>query len=67
MELGGVGSPARRPFVGGAEPAATAAKVSRPLQVPVPDGFGMSTESDLPAKAMAMEDLLMLLEEAIFR
>ena len=67
MELGGVGSP-RRPLVGGAEPAATAAKVSLPFQTPLPDGFGMSTESDLPAKAIPMvemEDLL--LKEAILR
>ena len=58
MELGGVG----RPLVGfltGRDLAATAAKLSLPAQKS-PRGLGMSTDSVIPAKAIAMLELVML-------
>ena len=53
MELGGVGSPAGCGFVG-RDLAATAAKLSLPVQKALLRDLGMSTEVVMPARAMAM-------------
>lgn len=63
MELGGVGK-AEACLLEGAGLAATAAKVFLPAQKLASRGFGMLTESVLPAKATAMLELLRA--EAIF-
>ncbi len=64
MEFGGVGKPAGCLW-DGRDLAATAAKVSRPDQKVVSYGFGMSTEAVMPAKAMAILEVFLLLTEAM--
>lgn len=66
MELGGVGK------AEGCLPeetglATTAAKVFLPVQKVASRGFGMLTDSVLPAKAKAMLEVPLLLVEAMFR
>ena len=64
MELGGVGKAAGCGWLG-RDLAATAAKLSLPVQKVLADGLGMSTEAVMPARAMAMLELLFLDERAI--
>jgi len=64
MEFGGVGNPAGCLF-DGRDLAATAAKVSRPDQSVVTHGFEMSTEAVMPAKAIAMLEVFLLLTRAM--
>lgn len=60
MEFGGVGKPAGC-LLDGRDFAATAAKLSLPAQKVVLYGFGMSTEAVIPAKAIAMLEVLLVL------
>ena len=64
MEFGGVGKPGWEVMVGG-DLAATAAKLSLPVQKEWLEGFGMSTEAVIPFKAMPMLEMLVLLLIAI--
>lgn len=59
MEFGGVGSPAGCGFIG-RDLAATAAKLSLPVQKEFLRDVGMSTEVVMPARAMAMLEVLLL-------
>ena len=59
MELGGVGS-IPDCFLVGSDLAATVAKLSLPVQKPPSRGLGISTEAVMPAKAMAMLDVLLV-------
>ena len=49
----------------GRDLAATAAKLSLPVQKVLVEGLGISTEAVIPARAMAMLELLFLDERAI--
>ena len=59
MELGGVGRPAWWWPLVGADRAATAAKLSLPIQkLVLLFGLGMSTASVMPARAIAMLEVV---------
>ena len=64
MELGGVGSPAGC-GLSERDLAATAAKLSLPVQKALLWGLGMSTEAVIPAKAIAILELVFLTTGAI--